>query len=76
MTKIRTGLAHIAEREVTWKPILSAPFDCDLKVAVLDEGEHALAFPCIKAREGWKDAVTGVVLDIHPTHWCEWPTDL
>ena len=30
-----------------WKPISSAPFDCDLKLAVHNHhGIHALAFPC------------------------------
>ncbi|RVC77031.1 MAG: hypothetical protein E5Y89_02310 [Mesorhizobium sp.] len=65
-----------------WKPILSAPFECDLELAVLDEdGEHALVFPCMRTRNGWKNATTGAYIDIHPTHWRDWdaqraPTDI
>ncbi|RUU21373.1 hypothetical protein EOD10_06810 [Mesorhizobium sp. M7A.T.Ca.TU.009.01.3.2] len=56
-----------------WKPILSAPFGRELELAVFDEdGEHALVFPCIKGRHGWKHAGTGVRVDIRPTHWRYW----
>ncbi|MCZ8545424.1 hypothetical protein OOJ09_14630 [Mesorhizobium qingshengii] len=56
-----------------WKPILSAPFGRDLELAVLDEdGEHALVFPCIRGRQGWTNAATGVRVDIRPTHWRYW----
>ncbi|WFP78275.1 hypothetical protein QAZ22_10955 [Mesorhizobium sp. WSM4906] len=56
-----------------WNPIASAPFGRSLELAVLDEdGLHALVFPCEKGREGWRDAVTGVRVDIRPTHWREW----
>ncbi|MER8956328.1 hypothetical protein NKH98_27175 [Mesorhizobium sp. M0833] len=59
-----------------WKPISSAPFDRELELAVLDEdGEHALIFPCIKEREGWKNAATRVRIDVHPTHWRDWVRD-
>nr|WP_244672926.1 hypothetical protein [Mesorhizobium sp. 131-2-1] len=59
-----------------WNPILSAPFDRDLELAVLDEdGEHALVFPCIKTRKGWKNAATGAYIDIHPTHWRDWEAE-
>lgn len=59
-----------------WKPILSAPFDRNLELAVVDEdGEHALVFPCRKAREGWQHAMTGARVDIRPTHWREWGQD-
>jgi hypothetical protein len=56
-----------------WKPILSAPFERDIELAVLDEdGEHALVFPCKKTRNGWKNATTGAYIYIHPTHWRDW----
>ncbi|RVA26683.1 hypothetical protein EN933_36250 [Mesorhizobium sp. M7A.F.Ca.US.001.01.1.1] len=64
-----------------WKAILSAPFGRELELAVFDEdGEHALVFPCIKGRQGWKHAGTGLRVDIRPTHWRYWqsktvPTD-
>lgn len=56
-----------------WNPILNAPFGRDLELAVFDEeGTHALVFPCVRSREGWKHATTGARLDIRPTHWREW----
>ncbi|RWB65845.1 MAG: hypothetical protein EOQ52_15340 [Mesorhizobium sp.] len=56
-----------------WNPIASAPFGRSLELAVLDEeGLHALVFPCEKGREGWQHAVTGIRVDIRPTHWRAW----
>ncbi|MCZ8548669.1 hypothetical protein OOJ09_31325 [Mesorhizobium qingshengii] len=40
-----------------------------------EDGEHALVFPCIRGREGWKNAATGVRVDIHPTHWRDWKSE-
>ncbi|WP_347567191.1 hypothetical protein [Mesorhizobium sp. WSM4904] len=69
--KARNHFSAHADR--MWNPIASAPFGRSLELAVLDEdGLHALVFPCEKGREGWRDAVTGVRVDIRPTHWREW----
>jgi hypothetical protein len=52
-----------------WKPILSAPVDREVELAVLDDdGEHALVFPCIRMREGWMKAATGERIEVRPTH--------
>ena len=73
MIQIKARLAAFTDHERMWKPILSAPFGRDLQLAVFDEdGEHALVFPCIKEREGWKNAATGARVDIRPTHWRDW----
>lgn len=59
--------------DAMWNPILSAPYGRHLELAVFDEeGAHALVFPCIKSREGWKHAATGARVDIRPTHWRDW----
>uniref|UniRef100_UPI00370470DF hypothetical protein n=1 Tax=Mesorhizobium atlanticum TaxID=2233532 RepID=UPI00370470DF len=56
-----------------WRPISSAPSGRNLELAVFDEdGQHALVFPCVKDREGWRDAATGARVDIRPTHWRDW----
>ncbi len=76
MIQIKAGRAASQHYERMWKPILSAPFDRDLELAVFDEdGEHALVFPCIKCREGWKNAATGAWVDIRPTHWRDWKSE-
>ena len=81
MIQIKAGVVASAHHMAMWKPILSAPFGPDLELAVLDEdGEHAIVFPCIKGRQGWTNAATGVRVDIRPTHWRYWesktmPTD-
>ena len=56
-----------------WKPISSAPFDCDLELAVHNyDGVHALVFPCRRILDGWLKAGTRERLDVQPTHWREW----
>jgi hypothetical protein len=56
-----------------WKPISSAPFDCDLELAVIDyDGEHALVFPCRRILGGWIDIKTNHRIEVRPTHWREW----
>jgi hypothetical protein len=56
-----------------WQLISSAPYDRDLEVAVIDkDGEHALAFSCRRASEGWINATNKQWIDVRPTHWREW----
>jgi hypothetical protein len=56
-----------------WQSISSAPFDCDLELAVIDSNEvHALAFPCRRNLDGWLNAETKRRIDVRPTHWREW----
>jgi hypothetical protein len=60
-------------RIAEWRPVSTAPFDCDLEVAVLDwEGAHALIFPCRRMLGGWFDAETKEQIDVEPTHWRSW----
>ncbi|WP_348640257.1 hypothetical protein [Mesorhizobium sp. M5C.F.Ca.ET.164.01.1.1] len=76
MIQIKARHGTCRDHDRMWKPILSAPFDRDLELAVFDEdGEHALVFPCVKRREGWKNAATGARVDIHPTHWRDWQSE-
>ncbi|WP_320412011.1 MULTISPECIES: hypothetical protein [Mesorhizobium] len=73
MMQINAQRTVYEDFDAMWNPILSAPYGRGLELAVFDEeGAHALVFPCIKSREGWKNAATGVRVDIHPTHWREW----
>lgn len=56
-----------------WQPIKTAPFDCDLELAVIDaDGAHALVFPCRRALSGWIRSETRQPLDVRPTHWRPW----
>jgi hypothetical protein len=56
-----------------WQPIISAPFDRDLELAVIDSGEpHALVFPCRRVLNGWVHAETKNRIEVQPTHWREW----
>jgi hypothetical protein len=56
-----------------WQLISTAPFDCDLELAVIDgDGPHALVFACRRILDGWMNAATRERLDVHPTHWREW----
>ena len=56
-----------------WQPISTAPFDCNLELAVMDKDEpHALVFPCRRVPGGWVHAELKKWIDVHPTHWREW----
>lgn len=46
----------------------------DLQLAVIDRaGEHALVFACRRTgKDAWIDALTGRLVEVHPTHWREW----
>ncbi len=56
-----------------WQPIATAPFDCDLELAVLDrDGAHSLVFPCRRAPAGWVASGTGQRIEVSPTHWRIW----
>ncbi|MDG4898789.1 hypothetical protein P9272_35475 [Mesorhizobium sp. WSM4976] len=56
-----------------WEEILTAPFLRRLELAVLDEeGMHPLVFPCERTLKGWKHAITGMIVDVDPTHWRDW----
>lgn len=73
MIQIKALMPDLSHDERMWKSIASAPFGYSLELAVSDEdGLHALVFPCLKAREGWKHAKTGARVDIRPTHWRHW----
>lgn len=56
-----------------WQPVITAPRDRDLEVAVIEEGNvHALIVKCRRMPFGWINAVTGKRIDVRPTHWREW----
>jgi hypothetical protein len=57
-----------------WERISTAPFDRDLEIAVIDDdGLHVLVFACRRMLDGWIKAGTNERLDVHPTHWRDWP---
>ncbi len=57
-----------------WRPISTAPYEGDLRLAFLDDSghAHALVFPCRRVLGGWVNAETRKLVDIRPTHWKEW----
>ena len=56
-----------------WHPISTAPFNRDLQLSVIENGEaYALVFPCRRTANGWLTASTGRVVDVRPTHWRHW----
>ncbi len=56
-----------------WQPIPTAPYERDLRLAVIENGEiFALVFPCRRTLSGWADATTGAPVFVAPTHWAEW----
>lgn len=56
-----------------WHPIVTAPFNRDLELAVQDrDGTHALVFPCRRILTGWIASNTHERLDVSPTHWRAW----
>jgi hypothetical protein len=59
---------------MNWQPIVTAPFDRDLELAVFDSagGLHPLVFPCRRVLHGWVEAGTTVPVNVRPTHWRKW----
>jgi hypothetical protein len=57
-----------------WKPIVSAPWERNVQIAVIDlNGEvHAQPFPCRRTFDGWLNAKTAKWIDVRPTHWRDW----
>jgi len=56
-----------------WRPILTAPPEADLELAVINsDGIHALVFPCRRSFGGWINAKTKERVDVDPTHWRRW----
>ncbi len=57
-----------------WHPISTAPFDRDLHLSVIENGEiYSLAFPCRRTASAWVHAATGKPVLVDPTHWRDWP---
>jgi hypothetical protein len=57
-----------------WQSMSTAPFDRDLELAVIDDdGVHALVFACRRILGGWVKADGRQRIDVHPTHWRDWP---
>ncbi|WFU54444.1 hypothetical protein QA639_33120 [Bradyrhizobium pachyrhizi] len=59
-----------------WRDIASAPFDCTIELAVIDDKRHPLGFPCVRRAEGWFDLDTMQLVAAAPTHWRYWQPDV
>lgn len=61
---------------MNWQSIETAPFDQELQLSVIEDGEvHALIFPCRRTAGGWLRGLTNQTVFIRPTHWRVWPTN-
>lgn len=59
-----------------WNPIVSAPLGRNIELAIIDEnGLRSLISPCEKQLAGWRDPLTGALVEVHPTHWREWESE-
>jgi hypothetical protein len=68
-SEVALGLIRMTD----WYPIVTAPFDRDLQLAVIEKGEvHSLVFSCQRADGGWANATTAQPVFVDPTHWREW----
>ena len=67
------GVGSRMDKQDSWKPIATAPFDCDLELAVIDyDGVQPLVFPCRRIVGGWVKAAKRERIDVRPTHWRQW----
>jgi hypothetical protein len=66
------------QKQGIWVHIAAAPYDRDLRLAVLDTdgAAHALVFPCRRILGGWVKSQSKERLSINPTHWQEWSEDV
>jgi hypothetical protein len=61
-------------QQTVWQPISTAPYNRDIELAVIEGLDtHALVARCRRTTGGWINAGTGKRIDVHPTHWREWP---
>jgi len=73
LIRIKAEAFQILHQAAVWQHIITAPFDRDLEVAVIDtDGPHTLVFPCRRALDGWVNAETSARIDVRPTHWRPW----
>jgi len=65
------------KKQAQWMRIATAPYDRDLRLAVLDADgvAHQLVFPCRRVLGGWVKSQTKERIHIDPTHWQEWSED-
>ncbi|SIO44459.1 hypothetical protein SAMN05443247_05455 [Bradyrhizobium erythrophlei] len=62
--------------QTIWQRISTAPFGCDLELAVIEEAHvHQLVFACRRAPGGWINAQTNQRVIVRPTHWRLWATN-
>lgn len=60
-----------------WQRAAVAPFDRTLELAVIGAGGiDPIAFPCRRILRGWVAAASGEALDVQPTHWRQWTSDV
>lgn len=56
-----------------WEPIASAPYDCELELAVVDGHHvHPLVFACRRTAAGWIKVSSRERVIVSPTHWRLW----
>lgn len=61
------------EEASVWEEISTAPYDCDLELAVIDGSRvHPLIFACRRTTSGWAKASTRERVLVSPTHWRLW----
>ena len=75
LIRVKPATANLPDYlKMEWQPIITAPFDRDLELAVLDyDGPHALVFPCRRVLRGWIRAETKAPpVNVRPTHWRDW----
>jgi hypothetical protein len=59
-----------------WKPIATAPAHAELQLSFYEDGEyHALAFPCTRDGDSWRDVRANRLVAVNPTHWRPWPRE-
>jgi hypothetical protein len=56
-----------------WEEIASAPYDRDLQLAVIEDGDaYPLVFACRRTVDGWISVATRERVLVHPSHWRLW----
>ena len=56
-----------------WEDISTAPYECDLELAVVDGNRvHPLIFACRRTASGWTKASSRERVMVSPTHWRLW----
>lgn len=67
MNRLRAFLSRLLRND--WRDIASAPFDCEIEIAIIAGEINVPGGSCLRHGDGWLDAGTLRPVAMTATHW-------